>query len=171
MAFVFVLEDGNGLDDATSFASAAEADPYFEIDPNFAATWAALTTSAKQARLARGSRILAQRTAWRGTKAVETSGLPWPREGVYDREQILIASDVVPRQVKEATFELVKYLEGNDFAGPDVEHIKSLEVETLKIEYQDNTSQVTVPPIINDILLGLGTFEVGSSRFVRIRKV
>lgn len=171
MAFVFLVEDGNGLDDATAFGSVAEADTYFEIDPNFAATWAALTTSAKQARIARASRILAQRTSWRGLKVYETSGLPWPRTGVYDREKILVADDVVPVAVKQATFELIKYLDGNDFAGADVEHVKSMKVDVLEIEYQDSTSQVSVPPIINDILQGLGVFQVGTNRFVPIRKV
>jgi len=171
MSFSFVVEDGSGLAGATSYVSVADADDYFVIDKNFAADWAALATQDKEYSLAWASRLLDQKTDWKGTRLLETSGLRWPRSYIYDRDNILIADDVVPEAVKQATCELAKFLQENDLTvGKDIENMKRIVVDVIEIEYQDQTTQSNVPTIINAILTGLGSFRVGSRGFGKIIK-
>lgn len=172
MPFTFTPEDGTGLAGANSYVTLVEATDYYAVDPVAAAAFAALANdAAREHRLAWATRILDQKTRWRGHKAVEASGLRWPRTYVCDRDGIAIEDDVVPRQVKEAVLELAKYLQTNDpTTEQDVEAVKRAKVDVLEIEYQDDTSQTTVPPIINQILSPLGYFQVGGSMFIPIVK-
>lgn len=168
----FVVEDGTGLPSATSYVSLAEADDYFAVDLNYAATWSAFTDTQKQDRLMWASRILDQKVRWKGTLFEEGVGLRWPREGVFDRDDIAIDTDVVPPQVKAATCELTKYLEDNDpTTGGDVDFIKRAQVDVLEVEFQDGTSQNSFPTILNAILRNVGTFVIGTPRTLRIVKV
>lgn len=172
MSFTFLVEDGTGLSGATSLVSLAEADDYFAADASFQATWSGFSDPNKQIRLARASRVLQQKATWRGCKSVETSAFSWPRTGVYDRDGVLIASNVIPVAVKQAVCELVKILEINDItAGQDVDYLKTVKMDVMEITWQDKTGQSTLPSIINDILRGLGSMPSGGPRFVPILKV
>lgn len=171
MSFTFTVEDGTGLTAANSYVSVAEADDYFAFDLNFADDWTALTNTQKQHSLAWASRLLDQKTSWNGNKVVETSGLRWPRSYVYDRDEILIADDEVPVPVKDATCELAKYLQANDLTtGKDIENIRRIAIDVIEIEYQENSSQSSIPTIINAILEDLGSFRIGGSGYGRIVK-
>lgn len=172
MPFSFVVEDGSGLEDATSYVSVADADTYYTIDANFTATWAARTTTQKQHRLAWASRILDQKVTWKGDKYVEESGLRWPREGVYDRDGVEIANDVVPLAVVQATLEFAKFLQENDpTEGSDVDWIEFLKMDVMEMRFQKGTSQTAFPSLLSDILRGVGVLAVGGPRFVKIVKV
>lgn len=171
MAFTFLVETGAGLAGATSYVTTTEATDYYAVDPEAAAAFGALGADAQEKRLAWASRVLDQKTRWKGEKAVAASGLRWPRTCVYDRDGIAIEDDVVPPQVKEAVLELAKYLATNDVTTEqDQEAVKRAKVDVLEIEYQEGTTQTTVPPIINQILRPLGTFQVGGSQFIPIVK-
>lgn len=171
--FAFVVETGSGLADATSYVSVAEADDYFAIDPHFASTWSGIDTTTKEYLLAWSTRILDQKTVWRGVLSVpDTQALRWPRTYVYDRDGRMIGIDVIPKQLKEATFELAKWLRENDpTSGQDVDYLKSMRIDVIELEWQDNASQPTTPSIINAIIAPLGSFRSGGgSRFGRIVK-
>lgn len=170
--FAFIVEDGTGVEDATSYVSVAEADDYFTIDPNFFATWDALETDDKEHLLAWSTRVLDQKTDWKGYLTDEAQSLRWPRTYVYARDNVLIASDEIPEQLKEATFELAKWLHSNDpTTGQDVDWLKRMKVDVIEIEWQENASQSSFPSILNAILGTLGNFRIGGgSRFGRIVK-
>lgn len=171
MSFTFTVEDGTGLSAANSYVSVADADDYFTPDLNFATAWAALTTQQKQHSLAWASRLLDQKTDWRGVRVDEDSGLRWPRSYVQDRDDQLVADNVVPRPVKDATCELAKYLQENDLTtGADVDNIRKVVVDVIEIEFQEGTSQTGIPTILNAILTGLGSFRVGGRGFGKIIK-
>lgn len=169
MAFTFVVEDGNGLEDATSYVSVEEATDYYTVDANFTAAWTALTTQQKQYRLAWASRILDQKVKWKGEKVEEESGLRWPRSCVYDVDGIAIPEDVVPKPVKHATLEFAKYLQNNDpTEGADVDWIQFMKIDVLELRFQPGTSQNTFPSLINQILAGVGTLTIGGSRSLKL---
>jgi hypothetical protein len=171
MSFTFTTEDGTGLATANSYVSLSEADDYFAPDLNFAATWDGLSDTAKEYSLAWASRILDQKTDWRGTRVDEDSGLRWPRSYVYDRDDNLIDDNVVPKPVKDATCELAKYLQENDLTtGGDVDNIRKVVVDVIEIEFQEGTSQTGIPTILNAILTGLGSFRIGGRGFGKIIK-
>lgn len=170
MAFVFTVEDGTGLPGATSYVSVADALDYFAVDPN-AADFIALSPEMHQFYLGWATRVLDQKTDWKGTKNSATQGLRWPRTGVFDRDGLAISSTIVPREVKAATCELARWLLTNDpAAGQDIERIKQVVVDVVEIMFQDDDSQSSYPSIINAILTGLGGFRIGNRQFAKIIK-
>lgn len=163
-----VVEDGTGLTGSNSYASVAEATDYYDVDRT-ATFWASLTNEQREEYLQWATRILDAKVKWRGLKRSETQALAWPRTGAYDREGYAIASTIVPKPVKAALFELMKYLHTNDLtSGPDVGNLKSVKVDVVEVVYQDDTSQSTLPSIINYLLTGLGRMIHGGSTFGRI---
>lgn len=170
MPFVFTVEDGSGLPDATSYVSVAAAEDYFAVDAN-AAAFLALTTDAKQLYLAWGTRLLDQKTDWKGDPATTTQALRWPRTGVSDRDSRSIPSDIVPTPVAAAACELARWLmTNNPTADQDIEYIRRVVVDVVEIEYQEDTVQVAYPSIIASILSGLGSFNAGRRAFSKIAR-
>lgn len=171
MAFVFTVEDGSGVAGANSYSTVAEADDYFAVDPNFLATWDALTTEEQEIRLAWASRVLDQKTIWKGYAVSATQAMGWPRTHVTDRDGYAVDSDIVPTPVKHATYELAKYLNTNDLTtGPDTTDFRRIVVDVIEIEYQEGVSQNSIPTILKDILTGYGVFRIGGRGAGRIVK-
>jgi hypothetical protein len=171
MAFVFTVEDGSGVAGANSYASVAEADDYFAVDPNFLTTWNALAAEDQEILLAWASRVLDQKTIWKGYAVSATQTMGWPRTYVTDRDGYAVDSDIVPTPVKAATFELAKFLNTNDLTvGPDTTDFRRIVVDVIEIEYQEGVSQNAIPTILKDILTGYGVFRVGGRGAARIIK-
>lgn len=169
MPFTFTVEDGTGIVGANSYVSVSEADDYYTIDPNFTATWTALTNTQKEYLLAWSTRILDQKCTWYGTRVSATQALRWPRRGTYDGDGFAIDSDEIPDQLKEATFEFAKWLHTNDpTVGQDVDALRKLVVDVIEIEFQEGTTQSSFPSIINAILSGIGRFNTGGRGHGRI---
>lgn len=166
------VEDGTVVTGADSYVSVAFADSYFEIDEAFAATWTAMTTAEKETRLKWATRVLDQKVAWKGSKTTDTSSLRWPRTGVRDRDGNIIDTDEMPLQLKQVTCEVAKFLETNNpttSQGGDA--LKRIAVDVIEIEYQEGTSQPEAPPLINQLLRGLGTYpSAGGHVFGKIIK-
>lgn len=167
------VEDGSVVTDADSYVSVAFADAYFAIDVNYDATWAALSTSDKEQRLKWATRILDQKVRWNGTKVEDTSSLRWPRTGVYNRDDILIEDDEMPLQLKEVTCEVAKLVGTVDpTTSMGADYLKKVVVDVIEIEYQDGAGQPVTPPILNQLLRGLGYYPTAlGSHFGRIVKV
>lgn len=175
MPVTFTVEDGSGLTTSNSYASVAEADDYLSIKPNDAA-WVALNSSVKQEYLMWASRLLDQRTSWRGWKQVDESAMRWPRYGATDRDGLTVANDIVPNPVKAATIEIAFHLlsQSVDPSTPisTSGEIKRVKADVVEIEYFEGTATATTnyfPVGINDILFGLGAISTGTgSKFARI---
>lgn len=167
------VEDGSVVANADSYVSVAFADAYFTIDVNYDTTWAALTTADKEQRLKMATRILDQKVKWNGVKVDDTSALRWPRSGVYDRDDILIADDEMPTQLLQLTCEVAKFLETVDpTTSQGADYLKSVKVDVVEIVYQDGSGQPVTPPIFNQLLRGLGYYPTAmGSSFAKIVKV
>jgi hypothetical protein len=166
-----IVEDGTGLTNANTYVSEAEADAYFEIIPAYSAIWAGYSSAEKENFLRMATRALDARTDWEGSKQVDASALRWPRKRVRDRDGLIVATDVVPQAVKDATCELARIIDNEDITtGQDVENVRMLKLDVLEIEYQEGTSQQRVPQYLNHVLRGLGFFMSGTTSFGRIRK-
>lgn len=181
MAFTFKVEDGTGFTDSNSYVSVADADDYYVVDLNAAATWAALNSTQKQAQLAWASRVLDQKVKWNGVKTVPgnsstspivvASAMRWPRTGVFDRDKNAIGPHFIPPQLVQATLEFSKFLLTNDATtGQDVDYLSLIRVDVIELRYQDKTGQPVLPAIFNEILAGLGALPSGGPRFVPIAK-
>lgn len=171
MAFTFTVETGAVVAGANSYVPVAFATDYFDIDPNFKTIWAAFSAADKEIFLAWASRTADQKVQWRGTKTVETSALRWPREGVRDRDGEDIAKNTIPLQLKQFVCELVKYMRNSDpTTTQDVENVKRMKLDVMEIEFQEGTAQATAPPILSQLLVGIGSWPSGLFGFGRIRR-
>ncbi len=101
MAATFVVEDGTGLSTANSLMSVADAD---QIQENFddPSSWSGATDAVKENALRQATRYLNYNYIWDGAKTVSTQALQWPRYSVYDEDELLVDSDVIPQRVLEA---------------------------------------------------------------------
>lgn len=91
-------------ENANSYASVADGDTYFALRLD-AADWTGATTATKESALVMATNRL-EAEAYNGVATFLDQRLQWPRFGVVDRDDVLLDSDVVPRLVKEATFEM-----------------------------------------------------------------
>lgn len=154
-----IVETGAVIANANSYVSLVEADAYFEVDMAFTAAWTALEDDVKEAYLMWATRVLDQKVTWKGCKTVETSSLRWPRTGVYDRDGIVVQDNVMPLQLKQGTFELAKLLTVTDVTtSQGADYFHRLKVDVIEIEYQMGAGQATTPPMLNQILRGLGFY-------------
>ena len=120
--FSFVVEDGTGLDNATSYVSVDEADAYQALNA-YGSAWTGYTEARKQSGLVNATQYIDITFNYRGTRLRQEQRLEFPRtystQDVYDiRTPIRQINRMVPRLIKEATIVL---------AG----HVLSSNIETL----------------------------------------
>lgn len=123
MALVLVIEDGTGLSDANSYASAETADAYHEAHL-YATTWTGATDDNKAKALAMATRVLDSNFRWNGFRKGSAQRLEWPRvrverQGSNDRVQfpdvgVYWPENELPRPLVEATCELARLLLDTD---------------------------------------------------------
>ncbi|MGF7160259.1 hypothetical protein FHS85_001882 [Rhodoligotrophos appendicifer] len=152
----FIVEDGTGLADATSYATVEDADDYLVVNPHAWSAWADLPASAKEYLLRWATRELDQRARWQGRKTVANSALAWPRAFVPGTECRFLASDAVPLQVKQATIEMARLLLDRD-PGTDrgQDGLKELEVDVIKLVFDESYRLPEVPRSVIYLLRGL----------------
>ncbi|MCA3009805.1 MAG: hypothetical protein INH34_15635 [Phycisphaerales bacterium] len=99
-----VAETGSGLSTATSYCTIAFANAYL-TNYGTPAAWTAATNATKETALMAATRALDVRYGgrWVGYRYSTTQALDWPRDYAYDAAGELIASDVVPLRVQQAT--------------------------------------------------------------------
>lgn len=171
MSFTFVVEDGTGLSNSNSYVSVAEAETYLIQNIHVYPSWEALETSTKQAILAWSTRYLDQRARWNGVKTEEDSALRWPRTGVFNADGISIPSDEIPKQLKDATIEMARYLlEGDRAADRGQDGLKEVQVDVIRLVFNENYRLPEVPNEINQILKNLGYIMGGPNSFAKIRR-
>lgn len=168
----FVVEDGTGLTNATSYVAVADADDYLSIRPNID-SWEDLDSAGKEDYLMWATRLLDQRARFRGQKYDATNALEWPRVGAVDKNGMVVPYDIVPKPIKDATVEIAFYLlvnaldpamppGGGGTAGGAIKSIKADVIEIVYTEASAASAQTIYFPLgINDILAGLGTLASG----------
>jgi hypothetical protein len=145
------VEDGTGKADAESYISVADADTYFTARNN--ATWAALSTSDKEAALRKATDYMLQayRVRWAGMRETETQALDWPRRYVPNRDVPNLYGphvtyyqfDSVPATVAHACAELAVRASAAELS-PDLgAQIKSETVGPISVVYADGARQDT----------------------------
>lgn len=180
MAVTLVLEDGTGLATANSYVDATEADAILCVNPTAYATWTALTATQRDTYLVWASGYLDDYVQWDGYKTVATSGLRWPRECVYDVDGLLIDSNTIPPQLKQATAEVAVFLVNSEAAASGGESsnlpegIKRVKADVVEVEFfedagKDSRSTADLMPANIALLLrGLGKLLTGRPRTGRV---
>ncbi len=170
MAFTFIVEDGTGLPNATSYVSVEDADDIIVMNIHAATAWAELTHDQKEHLLSWASRYLDERVRWKGRKVSETSALRFPRTGVHDRDGFAVAADAVPRQLEVATAEMARYLIAEDrSAERDQDALIRLKADVVEMEFAEGYRLPKVPSHMSYLIQGLGSVGSGNgSNFKRI---
>ena len=166
-----VVETGEGLPDAESYASPAEVSTFATGRPE-AAAWAGASAAQQDAALRQATTYLDGTYDWVGSIAHQTQALDWPRVGGYDGEGRPISSTSVPRQVKDACCLLATSAIGVSLqpepsttaTGGGV--VKRKKVAVLEVEYFDpggSTISRRSFPEVSTMLAGLHTGGGGGS--------
>jgi hypothetical protein len=142
-----IVEDGNGVADADSYASLADAAAYAA---NFGFTdWLADTVTDDQRNVALrvGTRYVDQSYTYVGVKASDAQALQWPRKCAdYDGE--------VPPRVKNATMEAARISLSTDLT-PVLSRgglVKMERVDVIETEYMDGAPAGTTFAVLDMIL-------------------
>lgn len=141
--------------DSNSYVSVSEAISYFEGRLDSADTWAtavAGATTEEVALVMATSRL--ELETYDGMPTTTTQRLKWPRIGAYDGEGMYLDADVVPRCVKEATFELALALLTDDTLLDDtgLEPFSSFTAGSLSVQLRGRTMASTLPEIVKKLL-------------------
>lgn len=105
-----------------------------------------------------------------GEKTSAGSALKWPRMNLTDEDGNLLPSDVIPRQVKEATYELALAILASGstdwLANTGLEGFDSVSVGPLSITINHGQVAAQIPVSINR-LLRMWVIGGGSGRIIR----
>lgn len=145
-----VVENGNGLSGANSYATAAEADSY-AADRGLAA-WTGDTAS-KEAALIRATDYLeaTYRGAWLGYRSTPTQALSWPRTNV-EVDLYPVPANIVPTPVKNATIEMAIRALTEDLLADQGQRVKREKVDVLEVEYADGSDATQRYPLVGRML-------------------
>ncbi len=181
MAFTFLVEDGTGLATATSYVSIAEALDLLFTDTLRHTPFNAATTADKENALSLASTYLDTRFKWEGCKAVDASGLRWPRTNVLDRDNVKVLKTVIPTALKHAValtaaLMIEAKLSFSNAANSTQQYpITELKVDVITLDFQVPDTDFLlqgerVPDEIKFILQGFGAPVSAQSSFVKINK-
>jgi hypothetical protein len=154
MAWEFVVEDGTGLANATSYCSLVYAAAYNTAHP-YGSAWAALASDAIRERLLMlASRLLDHWCRWHGcrVKRVSEQGLEFPRYDVQDRDGNWLDSDAVPDFVQQATAELARHLSASDLTADPTKGIADLGVDVISLTFDPSDRRSVLPDSVKAIV-------------------
>jgi hypothetical protein len=171
MAFTFIVETGLNVTGSNTYVSIAEANTFLSANIHAYETWSNLDLDVQKQLLVWASRYIDQRAIWNGTPVYDDQNMRWPRTGAYDRDDLYVLPTVIPKQVKEATMEMARYLMATERSiERDQDGLKSITVDVIQVDFLRNYSLPEVPSSISLIIRGLGTISSGGTNFAPIRK-
>ncbi len=152
-----------------SYVTVSEANSYF-ADRSHADAWEDEENQA--AALVTASQAIDWYVTWKGQRATGTQSMDWPRVGVLDKVGTEYPLDVIPQDVKTATYEMaLASLDADRMADSDLAGLSEVRAASLMIKTDDglyNTKPDTIPDHIWKILDGLTTKSgIGVVRLMR----
>lgn len=144
----FIVEDGSGYPDATSYVSVLEADTYMDrILDAYKSAWTDSDEFQKQQMLVWGTQLFDEYVyfpnttqGYRNIRTYRQQALQFPRSGLMDRDGYTIDYRSVPTFVKQATIQLGFELRKSDRVVEPVRGIVSASVGPLSITFDQNYS-------------------------------
>ncbi len=185
MPLTLIKEDGSGKTDANSYADVADGDAYFDAHL-YASAWTAATTANKEKALVFATRVIDAEYQFNGFKANVGQALQWPREGCPDSDAsasvltlagwragmggAVVASDVVPKAVVDATCEMARELLLTDrTAAPPGEGLTETQgADFSKTIYSKRDTRPIVSHVAQAMLAKYGALVKGGSGAVRL---
>lgn len=152
----FTVETGTGSTTATSYCSVATADSYHAKKAASAAAWDALDTTTKQLRLEEATEIIDRDCIFCGTPAKlipSEQALQWPRSGMYDRNEIGIASDTIPLELQKATAELAYQMSVENREEEPVRGISKIKADVIEVTFDKSNEPRVLPDTVRKFLV------------------
>lgn len=165
-----IIETGEGLAGAESYASVAAADA--RCARLGLTAWAALAEADKEIALRKAMIFMATyRTRWAGRRAYQHQALDWPRYGVAV-DGFAVLSTIVPAEVVNACIDLaVRAGRGEDLL-PDLDigsnAIKKDKTGPLETEYFQNATDARERFVAVDALLAPYFGSAGGGNSVKV---
>lgn len=168
-----IVETGNGLENAESYASVTDANTRIALRGD--AAWGALDTEQKERALRRATDFMTAnyRARWSGGRVSQNQSLDWPRSGVIV-DGFAVPSTVVPADVVRACIDLAIRASTSDLL-PDLDagsnQIKVDKTGPLETEYFQNNVDPQARFLAVDALLApyFGTAGSGSGSIRLVR--
>jgi hypothetical protein len=153
------LDATPGGENANSYVTVSEADSYFR-DRLHSASWDALDYTSKSSALITSTSMLDWYMEWEGSRATAAQSLDWPRIGTTGEDETVIPSDIIPKEVKTATFELALSIAESDRTEDwNMQGLSKMKVGDLEMvssySQSDNPKPSTIPEKIYNILKNL----------------
>jgi hypothetical protein len=173
MALTLIKEDGSGKADANSYASAADADGYFD-GHLYASAWTVASAGNKEKALVFATRLIDSQFQFNGGKANEEQGLQWPRAGCHDPDADgwsggTVPSDEIPRLVVQATCEMARELLIQDrTAAPPGEGIVATWTDVSGTKYDKRDTRPIISKVAQAMLSKYGAMVKSRSGAVRL---
>ncbi len=172
MAWVFLVETGAGIPNATSYITIAFATDYNARHP-YGSDWAtfATTDTIKENFCMLASRLLDQWCKWFGVRAKTQldQGLEWPRFNVKDRNGYVLNSDTIYPWLQIATAELARKLTTEDLTLDKETGLSSLGLDVIDLVFNEMDRKGTIPESVKAMVQDYCTI-AGASNFVRLRR-
>jgi hypothetical protein len=160
---------------ANSYVTVAEADDYFST--SFGRTsWSSTISDNKEIVLIESTRLLDLLVSWKGYVKSDTQALRWPRtyvpniDGPYNGVDTVIESyisdSIVPKDVKNAVFELAYSLLSNGGFQSSENELSKVQVGPVSIDFSETVKSNGLPKIVRDMIARWGEYTVGSSNSV-----
>ena len=182
MPLTLIKEDGSGLANANSYATAADGDTYHD-GHLYATAWTAAVTGSKEKALVMATRLIDGLFQFNGFKRISTQALQWPRRECRDPDSedgvvpglLLVRGPFldetkVPALVVNATCELARALVIEDRTDdPDGEGLSSVSVVgSLRLDFNANDRQPVVPLIVQTWLAKFGEYLARSKGMAKL---
>lgn len=162
MSIIFIVEDGSGKDDATSYGTIEDYKQYWE---NRGVDYSAVADATLQALMNRATALIGQRYCFKGEIKTTDQALDFPRYYLYDKNCREVSSDSVPTQVQNATFEIAKQVYDADqqkgsVSDPNAnpEGITSKTIGLVSLSYGAGSSGVNSPILYTNATMYLKPF-------------
>ena len=187
MPLTLIKEDGTGMVDANSYASAADSDAYHD-GHLYATAWTGATLATKEKALVMATRLIDGEYQFNGFKESDEQALQWPRERCPDPDRSgggivpgivssfggdsWVASDVVPARVVQATCELARELIVADrTAAPPGEGVTLVRLaDQSETIYNKRDKRPVVPMVAQSLLCKYGAL-LKRAGVVRLQRV
>lgn len=171
------LDASIGGVNSNSYATIEEADAYFATRFN-SSTWTSSNNSNKEIALIEATRLLDTLVSWKGYVKSDSQSLKWPRTFVptvdsqYSRIDTVLSSyisdSIIPKDVKNATYELAINLLTNNGYVSDENDLTKLKVGPITLDFSDTVKLNGLPIIVRDMIKNWGYYNNSSSNSVQV---
>lgn len=128
---------------ADGYISLADAETYHanRVDNE---AWDAADDPTKEQAI-KNATMLLDLLEWKGTKTYEDGALRWPRDSVYDRDDLALDATTIPRFLERATAEwaFVLLRDGDTTAPPGSSGLSAVKVDVIELEFDTAQQSAT----------------------------